>query len=323
MLSRPDYLIPLAAGQRQYRLDSYNMASAAQLEDLFFDAFGRYIRENHPEEKVGRRLGKELWDYSFQGLQISHKEALKKYVSVWWTAGHKGSDGKYEPLPQYQVYSSQHPIVLVYSGNRSMDWVHGPLGDGSPQRGRILGPAGNMIIASPGLDRSAYNLLLGESADGSDDHIKVTQSWVHGEWDDLSFHDVWPMLGGPNLLQRDLYLDRPYADKRRGFESVTTVGDSLVSAYLLETDTGGQPRPGVYVITSEQISDTPLVANNRAHSIAPLTLDPILRQAYHRGNFVPFPLWFALFADAPPPNLYAQQRSQFEDLFVARRRNGS
>ena len=68
MLERSDYLLPIAAGQRQFRQDNYNMASAALLEDLFFDALGMFVRENHPQVALERRTGKELWDYGVNGL---------------------------------------------------------------------------------------------------------------------------------------------------------------------------------------------------------------------------------------------------------------
>jgi hypothetical protein len=42
MLARPDYLIPLAAAERQFRDHYYGLNSAALLEDLFFDALGTF-----------------------------------------------------------------------------------------------------------------------------------------------------------------------------------------------------------------------------------------------------------------------------------------
>lgn len=42
MLARPDYLIPLAAAERQYRDHYYGLNAAALLEDLFCDALGNF-----------------------------------------------------------------------------------------------------------------------------------------------------------------------------------------------------------------------------------------------------------------------------------------
>lgn len=315
MLSRPDYLLPLAAGQRQYRMDSYNMASAAQLEDLFFDAFGRFLRENYPDEPVARRLGKELWDYSYKGLKISHKEALTKVISVWWTAGAKNADGKYVPQDHLQTYSSPHPIVMIYSGNHASSWDLTT--DLAPARsGKFKGLLGNLALRAGSV---SGNLLAGETQD--DGTIAVLRTWMEGEWSDLTFDDIWPVMGGPQLLRRDLYLDQPFADRRRGLAKDMTAGTLDPEDLKLRRTTDGTAQPGIYAIASQQILDVPLVANNRAHSIDSGTVERLMQDAAAAGNYVPFPMWFAHFADAPPPNLYAQQRAQFEDLFVARRRD--
>ena len=315
MLSRPDYLLPLAAGQRQYRLDSYNMASAAQLEDLFFDAFGRFIRENYPDEPVARRRGKELWDYSYRGLKISHKEGLSKDISVWWTAGAKSAEGKYVPQEHLQTYSSPHPIVMVYSGNHSSTWETAADALAPPRNGKFRGSLGNLTIKS---GAPTGNLMAGQSEDNGT--ITVLRTWMEGDWGDLTFDDVWPVMGGPGLLSRDLYVDQKFADERRGLTEDMTGGSLAPQSVRLLRTTDGAAQPGVYAIASDQVLDVPLIANNRAHSIDSATVEHLMLETAQRGNYVPFPMWFAYFADAPPPNLYAQQRAQFEDLFVARRR---
>ena len=124
MLERSDYLLPVAAGQRQFRQDNYNMASSALLEDLFFDALGMFVRENHPRVTLERRTGKELWDYGVDGLLLSHKESVSKTISVWWTAGDRPGDSKaYVPKPELQTFTADHPIVMVYSGCPAFDWT--------------------------------------------------------------------------------------------------------------------------------------------------------------------------------------------------------
>jgi hypothetical protein len=68
------------------------------------------------------------------------------------------------------------------------------------------------------------------------------------------------------------------------------------------------------------MADVPMIANNRAHSFDPLATQRILLEQRRLGNFVGFPTWYAHFAVAQPPNLYAKQREQYEALFAARRR---
>ena len=96
MLARPDFLLPLSAAERQFRDHYYGLNSAALLEDLFFDALGNYLRQTRPETALRRPPpGQKGWDYSFDGLQLSHKvsqsadavaalwDATKSGVSTW------------------------------------------------------------------------------------------------------------------------------------------------------------------------------------------------------------------------------------------------
>lgn len=63
-----------------------------------------------------------------------------------------------------------------------------------------------------------------------------------------------------------------------------------------------------------------MVANNRAHSFEAAATKRLLVNAREAGLYAAFPTWFAHFAVAQPPNLYAKQREQYEALFAARRR---
>lgn len=55
MLWRDEFLFPYLWAQRQYRDHQYQMASAAQLEDLFFDILGACVRQHVPGEIFDRR----------------------------------------------------------------------------------------------------------------------------------------------------------------------------------------------------------------------------------------------------------------------------
>lgn len=322
MFERSDYLLPVAAGQRQFRQDNYNMASAALLEDLFFDALGMFVRENHPQVALERRSGKELWDYGVNGLQLSHKESLSTTISVWWTAGDRVGDSKaYVPKPELRTFSAEHPIVMVYSGCAAFDWTaDSPAltsaqlgGDPLPRRGRMVGSLGTRAIAGQA-DRSATSaLVLVDQL--APNRLVIERVWRPDEWADLSFDDLWPILGGPGIGTRDLWLDRTYADGKTGLGPVARLAAraelDLAEDVLL---------PGVYVIPAGAMQDVPMVANNRAHSFEDAATKRLLVNAREAGLYAAFPTWFAHFAVAQPPNLYAKQREQYEALFAARRR---
>ncbi|MDN7121479.1 hypothetical protein INN71_08760 [Nocardioides sp. ChNu-153] len=322
MLERSDYLLPLAAGQRQFRQDNYNMASAALLEDLFFDALGMFVRENHPAVALERRTGKEVWDYGVDGLRLSHKESLSANISVWWTAGDRlGSSRGYVPKPEYRTFTAEHPIVMVYSGCGALDWsasadvLAAPRlsGEPEPRSGTLVGSLGCRAIAgreAPG----ACSLVLARQSDPGT--LLVERVWRSDEWTSLGFHDLWPILGGPGIGERDLWLDREYAHGRAGLGPLAGVAQgaelALGPASLL---------PGIYVVPASAMVDVPMVANNRAHSFDPVAVRELLLGAKAEGFYTAFPAWFAHFAVSQPPNLYAKQREQYEALFAARRRD--
>lgn len=321
MLERSDYLLPLAAGQRQFRQDNYNMASAALLEDLFFDALGMFVRENHPRVALERRTGRELWDYGFDGLLLSHKETLSGAISVWWTAGDRPDGKNYVPKPEYRSFSAAHPIVMVYSGCASFSWTshHRAMGaprigmGPAPRTGKMLGTLGSRAITGEG-DRSAVHslVLARQSTDGT---LLVEQVWRPDDWSSLTFNDLWPLLGGPGIGERDLWVDRTYAGNSQGLASVAELA---VGAELVPD--GDVLLPGIYVMPTSEMQDVPMVANNRAHSVHPDYAREMLLNARVSGRYVAFPSWFAHYAVSQPPNLYAKQREQYEALFAARRR---
>lgn len=322
MLERSDYLLPIAAGQRQFRQDNYNMASSALLEDLFFDALGMFVRENHPRVTLERRTGKELWDYGVDGLLLSHKESVSTTISVWWTAGDRTGDSKaYVPKSEFRTFTAEHPIVMVYSGCAAFDWTSTSAvlataqlgGEAEPRRGRILGSLGTRAIADKAAGSQASTLVLAHRV-GSN-RLAVEQVWRPEEWASLEFNDLWPTLGGPGIGERDLWLDRNYADGKMGLGQMARLAEGteleLAPDVLL---------PGIYVIPATAMKDVPMVANNRAHSFQADATRTLLLGAKDAGLYVGFPTWFAHFATSQPPNLYAKQREQYEALFAARRR---
>ena len=109
MLARPDYLIPIAAAERQFRDHYYGLNSAALLEDLFFDALGNFLRQTEPKTPLMRPpTGQKGWDYAFDGLQISHKVSQNlTEIAALWDATKRG----------VTTWSFDDPIVYVLGTN--------------------------------------------------------------------------------------------------------------------------------------------------------------------------------------------------------------
>jgi len=86
LLARPDFLIPIVAAERQFRDHYYGLNSAALLEDLFFDAFGNFLRQTRPAARLVRPpTGQKGWDYEFDGLKLSHKvgQSISEIAALW------------------------------------------------------------------------------------------------------------------------------------------------------------------------------------------------------------------------------------------------
>lgn len=324
MLERSDYLLPIAAGQRQFRRDNYNMASSALLEDLFFDALGMFVRENHPRVALRRRTGRELWDYGVDGLLLSHKESVSTTISVWWTAGDRvpGERG-YVPKEEFQTFRAEHPIVFVYSGCSAFNWTsksealtRDQLGEGSVRQGRIIGSLGSRAITGKSAGVAKAALVLARRVDPRS--LAVEQVWQPVEWTGLSFDGLWPTLGGPDISQRDLWLDQTFSDGDAGLGPVAHLAEG--AELQLEREA---LLPGIYVIPAGQMQEVPMIANNRAHSFEGAAAKSLLLRARDAGLYASFPTWFAHFAVAQPPNLYTKQREQYEALFAARRHSES
>ncbi|WP_405037691.1 hypothetical protein [Serinicoccus sp. LYQ131] len=310
MLERSDFLLPLAAAQRQFRADSYQMASAAQLEDLFHDALATYLREAHPNVDLVRRQGKELWDYGVGGTKFSHKESAKNPTfAVWWTAGTKTDKG-YVPLKETSDY--EYPVVFVLASPigdlslRPLDSDGNVSSTSSPMRlYKSLGA--HAITSSTPVPDGRYDLVLLDNLEGR--RFELQRTWTRGTWENLNFAETWIHLGGEGISTRDLWMVRhglPHSDGEL-FGPDSTWG--------LE---GNSLLPGIYVLEGAQLQQMPLTANNRAHLVRPDYVLQMLRKAEESGRYRPMPTWYAFFADMTPPNLYAQQRVQYERLFAPR-----
>lgn len=310
MLERSDFLLPLAAAQRQFRADSYQMASAAQLEDLFHDALATYLREAHPNVALARRQGKELWDYGVGDTKFSHKESARlPTFAVWWTAGTKTSGG-YVPLRDTWDY--EYPVVFVLAssiGDLSLEPVdlRGAASVTSPPLRLLTSLGARAITSTKSLSVGKHDLALLNLLD--EGTFELEHWWKRGTWEEMAFADIWPHLGGEGISTRDLWVVR---------SGLPQIDDALLSTSQTWRLVSDSLLPGIYVLEGPQLQKMPLTANNRAHLVRPDYVLEMLRDAAQAGRYRPMPTWYAHYADMTPPNLYAQQRMQYERLFAPR-----
>jgi len=307
MLAKEEFLLPYIWAQRQYRDDLYQMGSAAQLEDLFFDALGAYTMQIAPGMQFSRRQGKEPWDYSFAGVQLSHKESQTPGFTAVWQPG----EGQGNRTQVHATWDFEHPITFVYMPKSTVAKWTGPLeltNDGPMERVGEVRLLNHDSVSKASL--ASGTVLFGELHDTT---LTVEQAWPLDDWKLLNVHEVRGIVGQARLLQTDFWLDK--TTKTKGLAGiplekvVTPVELKLASVPLM---------PGIYVFPMEELQGISLESNNKAHYVSQPIVRDLMANAREAGRFIQLPMWPTQFADVTPPNLYAIQRAKYEALFAAR-----
>lgn len=309
MLGRADFMLPLAAAERQFRDHYYGLNSAALLEDLFFDALGNFLRQTQPTVKIKRPApGQKGWDYDFDGLHVSHKVSQKlDVIAALWDATKTG----------VTRWSFADPIVYVLGSNNPRTHLMVDVPDVGQLRCRAvtdlprperLGGRTILFLWWPG-GSQAPRLLSVHTGEGE---ARLTDEYPFAKvWEELAPHlDE----GSPANEFELLVTDRPLNSEARqaldGVDLPTLVDISL--AY----------RAGVYVLPTDLLQDLAVTTNNRAILIPRATIQDLLMKARDAGLFVSMSQWYGAYAQERPPDLYSAQRSEFDALFSARGRGG-
>lgn len=305
-MSREEYLFPYVWAQRQFRDDNYQMGSASLLEDLFFDTLGAFIMQTAPATNWERRTGKEPWDYCFNGLELSHKEAMSPLFTAVWQPG----DGPSHNQPRYGTWDFPHPITFVYSPKRTKFELNLEL----PERPAQLVSSEQLnhwsVYAKPAAtDLFVYGRRKGES-------LHIESSWTRAAWEESSIHDVRSKIDITHYLETDMFIIRA-TDSTFSTVLQHAVDIDAVTASCTTTD----QESGIYVFAGAELERVPLESNNKAHFPSKQTVIAMMKSARADGRFVPMPLWPALFADVTPANLYRLQRAQYDNMYAARIRN--
>ncbi|QOR70766.1 hypothetical protein IM660_00055 [Ruania alkalisoli] len=309
MLARPDFLIPLAAAERQYRDHYYGLNSAALLEDLFFDALGNFVRQTRPDVGLRRPpTGQKGWDYDFNGLRISHKVSQNiSAVAALWDATRQ----------DLATWSFDEPITYVLGGNTPPTQVRLVLGDGTEIRCRAaasLTPTyrldGRSLIVVRWPSSGSQPLLLRVVDLVS--AVQVREALPFGElWDLIADH---VSSGGPANDIDVLVTNRRTSPSERAALNHALGSDPSV-------DISVPMRSGVYILSRDTLQDLRVETNNRAVLIPKDTVAGLLTEAVLRSNFISLPLWYWAYAEPRPPDMYLSQRLEYDGLFSARRQD--
>lgn len=300
MLARFDYLLPLAAADFQYRRHYYRLIAAALLEDLFFDALGTHLRQTEPSVAFGRApSGAKGWDYEIDGLKASHKMSKGgTEISVHWDATKKRTS-----------WTAEYPMVVGLSDHLPGNFLmHSS--DGNQFRANAL--HGNLSVKN-----KKSSVLIGTWRRSDDAlHFKVSDQLVLEHESEipisesLPFDTVWEHMAiqlkdGGNANDFDLLVC-----------AIEKISD--LTGQILVVDKG-HLLPGFHVFGTGDMVDLPLGSNNRSGSLLSKELvRQLMRQAQENGLFAALPLWFSVYAQTRPPNLYSTQRQELDAIFSAR-----
>lgn len=303
MLARPDYLIPLAAAERQFRDHYYGLNSAALLEDLFFDALGNFMRQTRPRVSFERPpTGQKGWDYEFNGLHISHKVSQNLGdIAALWDATKKG----------VSTWTFDEPIVYVLGQNAPSTSLAVEIPGGGSVRCRSVADLGR-----PYELKGRTLLVVRWPSDGGQPQLLGVIQSIQDQTAEtvLPFSAAWQYVsdqvgGGHPANEIDVFVTTSKT-------ALAGVKASPESPIPIDICVGR--RGGVYMLSRDLLTDLRVKTNNRAILIPKAVVADLLEEAELRGLFSPLPLWYWPYAEARPPDMYSAQRAEYEARFSAR-----
>lgn len=304
MLARPDFLIPLAAAERQFREHYYGLNSAALLEDLFFDALGNYLRQTEPGTQLLRPpTGQKGWDYALNGLKVSHKVSQQvDVVAAIWDATLKG----------VTEWSFADPIVYGLSGNA---------------------PATHVKVEVDGIAFPCRALADLKKPYMGDGRVLLIVEWPAGSRQPKLLDVVETEVG--QLVRTALPFSRIWrfvADHvRRGGAAndidvlVTNTKPPPIAVEVVRTlglprsaDISVPFRAGVHLFPRALLQNLPVTTNNRGVLIPKQVVQELLVESRELGLAASLPLWYTAYAQERPPDMYSSQRAEYDARFSAR-----
>ncbi|MFM8387254.1 MAG: hypothetical protein ACKOCB_10635 [Planctomycetia bacterium] len=290
MWSRPEYLLPLVAAERQYRDHFYRLNAGALLEDLFYNAFTNFVNQHNASHVLVRApKGKQGWDYQFDGNRISHKVYKGGPIAAIW-----------DPTLLDQVWTFSHAVHVVIGSHLSK---HVDARDDSGGTYKLKGASAFKKRMKP-----ASYLLVVEQDHGSD--LSVMRVWrvpagSDRLWHHVPFSEVW----------RTAAESVENGAKWNQIELFECEGHSIPDDIQVLRVKPGFLRPGSYLLPQAWLKDVAVERNNRALLIPKHTASSLLLRAQRESLSAPITTWYQHFAEDRPPDLYSTQRLEFDALF--------
>ena len=313
MFARDEYLIPYVWAQRLLRRDNYQMASQALLEDFFYDTLGDYLNRYESNHTLERRQGAEPWDYKFDGVGFSHKEGMQRLIVSKWQAG----AGPKNKVPLWPTWTFDESVTFSYTKPKTVTTLRLELPrkrGGTSTLERPFKSLTHAVVDEQAFNNSSTYVAVGQRSDDGT-RWKLTHLRTAAAWRALDFRQV------RSLVTRDIFESDLLWFSLTSPQKSTLVDLDEVDLPLTAEVVAEDLRTGVYLLDRRVLVDLPQACNNKAHFVTSESLDELMRDACSKLNFVPMPLWPALYTDMTPPNLYQDLRSRYDTLFQARSSN--
>jgi hypothetical protein len=303
MFSRREFHFPLIAAQFQYRERYYGLASAAMLEDLFFDALTHYVSTFEPNSILSRPpRGEKGYDYEFNKLRISHKvsKAGPIEIAALWDATRTG----------VKNWTFETPISFTNSNYSS-------------KKIRVQ-PVQTEGYVSVSKESKSFDIRAAAATDlVKEGEIVVLASWPSGAL--FNIEEIWT-IPTDGLLREQLPFTEVWRSVAR-LERASVPANEIemmvfpkTAANLIQNGmsiavTEEVFRPGIYFFSLDQLVGVPIKANNRAQLVPRKFIAGLMTESVQRLQFVPTSNWFMTYAGANPPDLYIAQKQDFDLYF--------
>lgn len=296
MLSKPDFLFPFIAAQRQYRDHYYGLTAAALLEYYFIDMLSYYLSVHESGKKLETPShGQREWDYELDGIQVSHKVGEKiSQISGLWDATWTPKDG---------LYSFSNPIVYSIVNYTNL-W-------------------GTLEIAGLKLNIASLSQCNRGLVDPGQRVLLVGRS--NKEWEVLK--DIINTGGEKTYISNLLSFKDIWQSNSRTFNEQANSIEMFVVKKLKENENlpnlqGSKGSidfkflPGLYFLRKEQLQNIKVTKNNRSNVLVPTDIvKEKMHSAFNDELFVYMPSWFSAYSVSRPPDLYLSQKKSYDDLF--------
>jgi hypothetical protein len=271
------------------------------LEDLFFDALSHFVSAYQPTSELTRPpRGEKGYDYEFDGLSISHKVSKEGPIEIaaLWDA----------TVKNVATWTFSTPIAFTNSNYK-------------PKSFKVTEIATSTAVAlSP---KQVKVRACASSSNVNNGEVAALVHWPNS--DTIQVKDVFDItidgaiseaLGFPDIWKKVAVLESSGIPSNEIELLIFPQGTKFNSSTTLKVaDSHKLYRPGIYLFAVDQLTNVPIVANNRAQLVPRVHVSGLMTECFECDQFVPLSNWFMSYSGNNPPDLYIAQKQSFDLYF--------